>query len=238
MLRRCVDVGFRHVSNIHINRLYRMLVLKPGKAKHRAKLQTECLIAVMLAIYPRMTSAQLHQFLLCRLDMGPNNSTSIKIGSEMADAVFDSTDKAELRSVDTDSAKQPERLKQKIESLRAGSKFLELLGHAEVPLPCVDGKTPPPTTKPRKPVDCSKLGVSRSEIKKYLPKQSGATLQPRPERRTFQGYYPGVVPGSRSRTWGFAFSKPKCLRHVLCWIWEEHFKATGQRCPYAWLVKR
>ena len=76
--------------------------------------------------------------------------------------------------------------------------------------------------------DCT----TEKAFKALMPPVAGARLQPYPAKKAFQAYYPGAIPGSRSRTCGFAFSKEAVLKHVVKWAWEEHRKATGAVCPF------
>ena len=49
--------------------------------------------------------------------------------------------------------------------------------------------------------------------------------------------YPGVIPSSRSRTWGGAWTERQVARHVLIWQWRQHAKITGVPCPYAFNIE-
>ena len=63
-----------------------------------------------------------------------------------------------------------------------------------------------PLTEKKKHMDKIKLNELAS-IKTYLPQLPGCSLQLFPARRTYTVYYPGSIPGSRSKTWAWS-SKP------------------------------
>ena len=69
-------------------------------------------------------------------------------------------------------------------------------------------------------------------IKPFMPKVVGCTLQYLPTRLAFTTFYPGSLPGSRTRTWGGRVTTSQVLRAVVEWSWTEHFRKTGERCPF------
>ena len=69
-------------------------------------------------------------------------------------------------------------------------------------------------------------------VRMYMPVIKGCSLHFIKPKNQFTAYYPGAVPGSRTRTWGAVFSKAQICRAVIEWSWTEHTKATGQACPH------
>jgi len=69
-------------------------------------------------------------------------------------------------------------------------------------------------------------------LKKLKPQIKGCVVQNYPTLRKCIIYYPGVVPASRSRSWGTAFTQRQVWRHCLKWAWLHHTAKTGQACPW------
>ena len=75
-------------------------------------------------------------------------------------------------------------------------------------------------------------GDDISRIKQCMPKVVGCTLHILPKHKAFTAFYPGSMPGSRTRTWGWRFTKSQVLRAVIEWSWTEHFRKTGEKCSF------
>ena len=88
------------------------------------------------------------------------------------------------------------------DTYKRGSLHLSKLGVKPLPMgERTKDKIKGTTITEKKHMDKIKLNELAS-IKTYLPHLPGCSLQLRPARRTYTVYYPGVVPGSRSNTWG------------------------------------
>lgn len=75
----------------------------------------------------------------------------------------------------------------------------------------------------------------------YLPAGvKGVVLQPYPQKRAFQIYYPRLeAPYSRHMTYVAegqeGLTMRECLLGCLRWAWRAHTECTGEDCPYPWL---
>ena len=61
---------------------------------------------------------------------------------------------------------------------------------------------------------------------------AGAWVKRAFARKKYIASYPGVVPSTRSRSWGGAWTEAQVARHCLIWQWRQHFKVTGLHCPF------
>ena len=118
------------------------------------------------------------------------------------------------------------------DTYKRGSLYLSKLGVKPLPMgermkEQIKGKT---IAEKKKHMDKIKFNGLAS-IKTYLPQLSGCSIQLLPARRVYTVYYPAVVPGSMSKTWGH-FSQKQCLKHVLLWAWNRHAEETRQPCPW------
>ena len=68
--------------------------------------------------------------------------------------------------------------------------------------------------------------------KDYLPQIKGCSIQKVTFKHCYTCYYPGVVPGSRTRTYGELFSESACKRAVIRWAWNHHTRITKEKCPH------
>ena len=191
-------------------------------------------MALIKTLMPNITDAALHKALMMRIPQ-ERHHTLLTHDSELADTVFDSSDKAELPCVHkhkkTALSAQTNR-----EKLSRGSKFLELLGHAPVPL-APQKSIAKATVCPKVTVYLHKIGLDRHALDKLLPPNvKGCRLQPVPEKKCITAYFPGALPASRTRTWGSLMPMSKCVRHVIEWTWQEHVKQKGKPCPWRLLT--
>ena len=165
----------------------------------------------------------------------------VKVGSDLYDSVYDSSDKAEIKAIDAQMQTHSEARVRQIDSLRAGSEFLDKLGYAALPLPAGDKAkhhVEPTAVKKRERIDLSKIGVDRSKLKRLSPNIPGARLFIDPDKRLIKAYYPGVEPATRQRTWGIATPRYKVLKHCLDWQWRHHLRLNpSAHCPFQWLLK-
>lgn len=88
----------------------------------------------------------------------------------------------------------------------------------------------------KRPVDLAK--VKRvGDLNKFLPRGlPGCRLEAIATNNAFSVFYPGVKPGSRTRTFSKSVPRSSVLRHVLSWAWRHHKRLTGTDCPYVWFV--
>ena len=74
--------------------------------------------------------------------------------------------------------------------------------------------------------------AKHAQINKLLPKLKDCRGEMLSFKNAYIAYYPGVVPASRTRTWGDCFSKQACKFAVCRWAWSHHTKITGEVCPH------
>lgn len=231
---RAAELGFVHVPLPYVEKLFVSEVLKKQAGMKRPGSLLERVTLLIKAVIPDIDDRRLHLALQARIPILQKQSI-VKAGSEFADSVLDSSDKQTIRSNDA-AFKQAEDLKaRRLESLREGSRFLEILGHAPIKLPAVKRLAlVKPVVVSR--VSLKNAGTDASLARKLVPQLVGCTVQYFEPKHCWKVYYPGALPATRTRTSGFHFSKAKCLRHCLAWTWQEHEKATGKKCPWSFVV--
>ena len=203
------------------------------KSKVKTKLIQEAVTILIKVSIDGLTDTLLEECLQARC--GKNKrGTLVSHDSKLADELYDSSDKAELRALRSKADAKDAVIERKREDVARGSKFLSTLGHKTV----LAGEKPVIVAKAEKhkKVDLKSLGVDRKQLNKYLPKVTGCTIQPDVPRRRFTTTFPGALPGSRSRTWSLATPRVRVLKHVYQWVWAEHFKKTKEPCPYNWAI--
>ena len=82
-----------------------------------------------------------------------------------------------------------------------------------------------------KAIDFKKL-KRVDEVKKTLPQVLGCTIQHVKWKRCWTALYPGVVLGSRTRTYGACVTQASVIKHVVHWSHRMHEKATGTPSPF------
>ena len=125
--------------------------------------------------------------------------------SELADSVFDPSDKQEMRNNESAGKKRDEKAEGRLEMLHRGSRFLEVLGHA--PIHLKPSTTPAPEPVARNKVTLH-LGMSSEMLKALMPRGvAGAAIQIVHPKHCIIVYYPKSTPASRTRTWGCSRSR-------------------------------
>lgn len=232
LLERAARCGFHHVPAPFLERLFRMHVRLTELKIERPKLAFERLVLLITQVVPAMTEADLNQAMLARV--GEVDSAPLVDGnSELAEAMVDPQEKKELREYGDKLQREAALRKQVEDDIKAGSKFLEMLGYGTPKLPATVTTTPAPKEKQK--VDWKKVAAldSPSTLKGLVPKVAGCSLQSILPKKCYTAFYPGALPhASRTRTYGMAFSKVAVLKHCVRWAWQEHFKATSTECPF------
>ena len=118
------------------------------------------------------------------------------------------------------------------EAYKRGSLYLEKLGVKPASLATkMKASLKSKSESSGKKFDVIKL-AEVATIKPFLPQVAGCTIQLLPARKAYTVFYPGVMPASRSRTWGTQCSRTTLSKAVLSWAWCQHFSCTGNACPY------
>ena len=75
---------------------------------------------------------------------------------------------------------------------------------------------------------------SEKYLKERLPQLRGCSIQEVVNARntSWIAYYPGVKPGSRSRSYSSPDGAEAAAKHVFRWAWETHHRLTGAAIPY------
>ena len=181
---------------------------------------------------PKISTQELFKLLLAYSGKKTHEGT-IASTSDLAADVLDSSDKQCLREAE-DSYKRASSSEEATKiSLSTGSKFLEVLGHGALKDMAVatmkKEKVVPPIKK--KAVAWKTL-QDRTTAQVYMPTTHGADIYNIPAKRCWTAYYPGAVPGSRTRTWSLKWQSWTVARHCVSWAWQQHTKKTGQQCPW------
>ena len=152
-----------------------------------------------------------------------------KLGDAVAEGVFDSFDLQRIQK-HCDASHENEECAHRMNDYVKGSKVL--------------GDRPPTEVKTAKAKPtCGGHGIgdastplirdTLSKLKQLLPQVTGCSIQRIPMKRCYTCFYPGVLPASRTRTWGELFSEDSCKRAVIKWAWNHHTKITKERCLWA-----
>jgi len=233
-LSRAAELGFASVPPLYVDRMLRILLRAEGKGVKPPSMVIERTIHLIKLAWPKITKSEMHTALLAMVNAKKQSRRStIEVGSELYDTVFESSDKAELKSFGNVATGQRDAHDRVIEALKSGSKFLTKLGYTLPPLPDSKHRGAPDAIKPKAVVDWAKYGLDREKLKKLCPPGHGVRIQLDPAKRSIQAFYPGVLPASRSRTWGALMPRHKVLRHVFTWLWKSHEQVhPGKKCPY------
>jgi hypothetical protein len=81
--------------------------------------------------------------------------------------------------------------------------------------------------------------LMRANAKQHLPKAKGVVLQPYPRKCAYQVYYPTLSPPrSKYESWSpkDGVTESQALRMCLQWAWHRHSEATGEECPYDFIL--
>jgi hypothetical protein len=81
--------------------------------------------------------------------------------------------------------------------------------------------------------------LMRANAKQHLPKAKGVVLQPYPRKCAYQVYYPTLSPPrSKFESWSpkDGVTESHALRMCLQWAWHHHSEATGEECPYDFIL--
>ena len=198
-LTRVAKLGFKGVPPAYINKL--MSSYRAAKAEVVPKTLVEKLIWLMKCIVPKITSEEIAEALKHR-DESLLQASKIGADSELADSVYDSSDKKLMKEAADRIASEVGGKAAIEEALRQGSKYLEVLGCR--PLPILKKTFALQKTGKKVSVDWDKM-MEVHTARKVLPPVKGCTLQKWVERSTWIAFYPDVLPASRSRTWGKKF---------------------------------
>ena len=85
-------------------------------------------------------------------------------------------------------------------------------------------KAPKPPSAVLKKPDWAKAVEDINIAQGLMPKVKGSRIELIEPKRAYTAFYPNVLLASRTRTWGFKFSRTKVLQHCIRWAWAEHKK--------------
>ena len=237
VLRRAALLGFAHVPNAFVDKIFRTEVMLPGHCKDRPKLFLHRLIRLIKVIVPDIRRSQVDAALAHRT--GKLQEAPItKVTTDFADEAFDASDKKEVRKMVEAASKASEKQVAMRAALKSGSRFLSSVVGVAAKVPAVAPKAKATLTSGKPKRFClSTIDLDRDAIKRLCPKVPGATFSIDSIRGNYVFYYPGACPASRTRTWGSRSSKAQCLYACLKWQWDEHCKAhKDASCPFEFLL--
>ena len=231
MMVRASLIAFAHVSPYYIDCLLRERVYKNEPKLERPKLLMERALLLTVRSNPIITHVQLRQAMLARVE-NKAQACVVDVNSELADGVYDSEDKAEMRKLAAQRKESAAREQASREQIEIGSKFLEFLGRKLALAPATTKASEKNDKVVKLHVNWKVALSSKERWKDLMPKIKGCTLDLVDKKRCWTASYPGVTPGSRTRTWGLAFSREAVARHCVKWAWAHHIEQTKQPCPW------
>ena len=150
-------------------------------------------------------------------------------GTEHGRDALDESDFKEVQKLNASFHDDKETRKRWFNSVKPGSKYMEDL--KSVPSKTIKKPSAAAVAK-AKAIDWKKL-KNVAEVKSTLPKVLGCTIQHVKWKRCWTAFYPGVVPGSRTRTYGTCVRQATVIKHVVQWTHKMHEKKTGTPSPFA-----
>lgn len=176
----------------------------------RPKTTAQRAVVLMRHILPGISEAELREMLLAR---SPQTKSATKTSHDfdVVDGVMDPSDRAAAKETAQRDAEHESNRQAFVSSLGPGSLDLEA-----APKPASKAKAKAKATAARGNHEVS-LRVAKTPdwVRSYLPQVRGCTATEVPERRSWAVFYPGCVPGSRTRTWGWALSQSALLKHCI-----------------------
>ena len=230
MIHRAAANGFIGCSVPYLDKIIKEYdIIKKKKLTVKPSTMIDKVTLLVTFFLPKITSADLYDALLTRCG-GEKELCRIKSSSVFADSVMDSSDKQSLRETEESHEKSSSAVAGMKEALGRGSLFLDILMHPAVRELAKPMKKPKPPTK----VIVTWKTIRTVEMaQKLMPKVSGSHIHLVKAKRCWRAYYPTPKPpGSRTRTWGFAFPPDKVLKHCIKWAWAEHYKFTKEEAPW------
>ena len=232
---RSAHTVFSGLPPLYINKPIRKFPKPPKELIPKTAI--EKVMFAIRCVVPGVSTAKLMEWTRVRLTKPVSTPSKIGHESELADAVLDASDKKELKNVTKLAAERDEEQGPGVVATKmaAGSKYLEVLGmpvgkwKPELLAKAVEAAAPSLLT-----VDFIAV-ANRKALATLLPRGGalpGCNIQLIDGRKKCTVFYPGVVPGSRSRTWGKHFTKIAVIKHSLRWAWDMHSKTYPEARPY------
>ena len=180
----------------------------------------------MKSIWPEISDDELAQIVLMDAPKTPSKPKCAE--TEHGRDALDESDFKEIQKLCAGFTDDKATRQRWLDGVMPGSKYME-------DLKAVSSKT---IKKPSaaavakaKAIDFKKL-KRVDEVKKTLPKVLGCTIQHVKWKRCWTAFYPGVFPGSRTRTYGACVTQASVIKHVVHWSHRMHEKATGTPSPF------
>ena len=220
--------AFRGLSDVFVWKVMHLKGLLP-MAKDKIPGTTMGRVCMLVkACLPGLTQKELDEIMMLRSPKVQPESLLCEVSSGGAcDGVLDPSDGKEIHRFRKLAADHKEEIA--IHKAKVGSKFLDK------PSPLMKMIIPKAKPKdavivgPRRPfVLCPSL----ARLKATLPVVAGCTVQKIARSNKYTVYYPGVVPASRSRTFGAAMPEASVQKHIVKWAWQHHSLKTGTVCPW------
>lgn len=222
MVNRSAGSGFLGMTDLFITKLLKQYDFKSLKQMPRTVIDK--IILLLKAIFPGITPQEIHTIILRRIPTV--GEKPLCAATSVGDQVMDDADLKEVKKVNASVEDSIISNKHWAELLVPGSKYIADL--KEVPT-MKKGASRSGVIKGA--IDLIKM-KRMSELRKFMPDIKGCHIQEINFKRSFTAFYPGVFPGSRTRTVGAHCSREQVIRHVISWAWKNHSKKTGSKCPY------
>ena len=122
-MKRAALVGFHHVTPLYVDRLLKIYVLKKDLSLARPKLHIECCALLVVKTIPNIDPSSLKLAMSYHIVEAPK-APLISGSSELADSLYDSSDKKELKSCAEKYMKQTDEAEVKKKNSQSSSMSL------------------------------------------------------------------------------------------------------------------
>lgn len=249
IMRFAATQAFPDVTDFFLNKAIMHFSIAPRSGAPRPKTVLEKVEMLVRHFCIGLTDAQLRDIMLLRGDAEQTDNTLLmtKQAGDAIDRLLEPSDQTEHRK-ETDGAIGLEARKvndylvsrgllKKDCATGPGSRSLDVAAGG-APAPGGGASRSSSAQRPRERVE-RPAQVQRARA--LLPKGvAGVILQPYPDKRTYQIYYPTSEGHQKSRTFTFAaqgksaFSEAEVLQACVAWCWAQHTRETGQSPPFDW----
>jgi hypothetical protein len=239
------EQGFKGVDSVWLDRLIQFVGATPpkGERANTVLAKVELLVRHLL---PKAGNVEIGKCLLQRTAglQVESFAENFLAATDAADGLLDADDKQEAKEVTeghADSKSKEKALKEYLakRGLAAGEATVGVGSASLAPAAAAAaassagaaGSTGKRGAKVARPED---VWSARA----LLPKVKGVVLQPYPDKRRYQVYYPtsGVHQKSKSYTWAPAgkagFTEAQVLAACVEWAWTQHARETGEEVPF------
>ena len=228
LIHRSGREGFPDVTVPYLTKL---MVAEKAFAKDGTapRSRTDRVAMLLKALFKDMPPEELAAILL---KCAPQSAKKPMCAStDCAKDMLDKADEQEVQKAvatfhDAECSKQIWR-----ETMKPGTKYMD-----DVKAVKVGSKKPPSKASAAEVARVKKIDWSKcnkvEDVRTLLPKVPGCTVQNVRWKRCWTAYYPDVVPGSRTRTYGALVKEPSVRKHVVALAHKMHERKTGKPSPY------